>query len=384
MSAGIAPTAAGAGRILIVGGSTRAAAWSAFRAGFQPVCADLFADQDTVEVADVVPVRNYPNSLPEDISGVHADGWIYTGGLENRSDLIKRMHRADAPYGPLWGTSADALRLVRNPFWVRETLAQTGCPALEVRSALAPPPADGQWVRKPLSSGGGRAVCIWDSTAQQAAKEAVYYQQRIAGLTMSALYRRQNDEIQFLGMSRQLTEVALSRLPEAFSYGGSIGPLPKTPANDDLAKRLMTAVSVVASRSGIQGLFGVDFIHDADGVPWILEINPRYTASVEILELAFQQSFMGWSDLAARANGPTVAKMILYADRTLTAPDLSCLQGETGPWQVPELADIPVAGTHVESGWPICTVLATGTDENECLMTLHRRAADVWASVDTC
>ena len=42
---------------------------------------------------------------------------------------------------------------------------------------------------------------------------------------------------------------------------------------------------MLADRFELSGLFGVDFILDGDQV-WTLEVNPRYTASVEIVERA--------------------------------------------------------------------------------------------------
>ena len=45
------------------------------------------------------------------------------------------------------------------------------------------------------------------------------------------------------------------------------------------------------SAFGLAGWFGVDFIL-RDGIPWPVEINPRYTASVEIHELASGRSLL--------------------------------------------------------------------------------------------
>jgi hypothetical protein len=123
-------------RVLVVGGSTRAAAWSARRAGLQPVCADLFADLDTRQIAEVVHVRDYPCSLPQDVAHINADGWFYTGGIENHPDLVEQMDRPDASYGPLLGTSAAALRLIRDPFWLSAGGdPSTKCPSRNGHSA---------------------------------------------------------------------------------------------------------------------------------------------------------------------------------------------------------------------------------------------------------
>ena len=47
----------------------------------------------------------------------------------------------------------------------------------------------------------------------------------------------------------------------------------------------------LAASYRLVGLFGVDFIL-SDGQPWPVEINPRYTASVEVLELALRRSLL--------------------------------------------------------------------------------------------
>ncbi len=388
-------------RVLIVGGSTRAAAASAIRAGFQPVCADLFADLDTRQIAEVIPVRDFPDSLPEDVADVRADGWFFTGALENRPDLIERLQRPDARYGPLWGTSPAALRLIRNPFWVAETLSGAGWPALEVLPQSSRAPADGQWMRKPISSGGGRAVCIWDDrSSQRDMAEPVYYQRRMRGDTLSALYHRDGHSIEFLGMTRQLTGHELSGASEPFAYCGSIGPLrPDSFATGSFERTrhgLTGPVELLATRSGLRGIFGVDFIRDERGTPWIVEVNPRYTASVEIVELALRQALLTRSGMQASTRRwlhsdameatPVVAKMVLYASRTMTAPDMSPDLWQPrdcrSTWEIPGLADVPVPGTRIEASWPVCTVLAMAPTAAECLQRLHDRVDTVWKMVN--
>src|SRR5258708_1491462 len=135
-------------RILIVGGSTRAAADSVRRAGGLPICADFFADLDLRMTAEVVPVRRYPYSLPEDIASVRADAWFYCGALENYPDIVAKIQNANPTCGPLVGTTPETLRLVRNPQWLVETLASAGFQTLDVRDESAPPETDGTWLQK--------------------------------------------------------------------------------------------------------------------------------------------------------------------------------------------------------------------------------------------
>lgn len=376
-------------RVLIVGGSTRAAACSARRAGLQPICADLFADHDTRQIAEVIPVRNFPESLPDDVAQVQADGWFYTGALENRPDLIERMEHAGASYGPLLGTRATALKQIRDPFWIAENLRQGGHCALEVKSQEMEPPPDGTWMLKPLSSAGGRAVSIWnESRGSQGINEPVYFQRRCQGDPLSAVFRCEPTGITLLGMSRQLPGHALSEAEAPFLYGGSLGPLASEQSTDRyfaLGERVTSQLQSLANECQLQGIIGVDFINDEYGIPWILEVNPRYTASVEILELSSQQSFLEKSGNESRLpplnERPIVMKLIVYAPRSVVIGDLTRL-ASTDVWKLPRIADIPAPGSQIQAGWPICTVFSHGTTEEECVARMKRRVDTVWKMVN--
>ena len=90
----------------------------------------------------------------------------------------------------------------------------------------------------------------------------------------------------------------------------------------------------LASAFGLAGWFGVDYIL-RDEIPWPVEINPRYTASVEIHELATGRSLLCRAsgrlcggtqrrDTAIRdpnsAIARVIAKWILYAPRAAGCP----------------------------------------------------------------
>ena len=69
-----------------------------------------------------------------------------------------------------------------------------------------------------------------------------------------------------------------------FHYCGSIGPIEMLPDLD--CNRVAVAwQETLRVGCGLRGLFGVDFILGNDQ-PWPVEVNPRYTASLEVLEYA--------------------------------------------------------------------------------------------------
>src|SRR5205807_493928 len=91
--------------LLIVGASARSAAFSVLRAGLRPECADLFADADLRARCPVwcAPPKDYPGGFL-DLPAFAAPGpWLYTGGLENRPELIDELARRRQP---LWGNPA--------------------------------------------------------------------------------------------------------------------------------------------------------------------------------------------------------------------------------------------------------------------------------------
>ena len=87
-----------------------------------------------------------------------------------------------------------------------------------------------------------------------------------------------------IGVTRQLIGAPGS----PFAYRGSIGPVT---ISERLKARLDLMGRVLASEFALVGLFGVDFIL-RDDEPWPVEVNPRYTASVEVLELALGRSLL--------------------------------------------------------------------------------------------
>src|SRR5205823_5029109 len=130
---------------LIVGASTRAAAFSALRAGLSPVCIDLFADRDLAAVCPVarIPPGRYPGGILELARDQPSGPWMYTGGIENHPDLVARI----CGERPLWGNGLGALRKVRDPFALAAALAAAGLPFLDVRRP-GEPLGPGRWLVK--------------------------------------------------------------------------------------------------------------------------------------------------------------------------------------------------------------------------------------------
>lgn len=354
--------------IIIVGASARAAAFSAIRAGLEPWCADLFADTDLSARCPVrrLSPREYPQALPRILEEAPPGPCMYTGALENHPRIVRQI----AARRCLWGNDEDVLRRARSPRFVRQLLTAAGLPCPRIRLQPDGPPDRGQWLVKPIASAGGVGVrhyrrdMDWPGTR-------VYLQEYIEGEPCAAVYVGDGATAQLLGVTRQLIGEPWLNAPP-FRYCGSIGPLDLSPSERQAFTDLG---NVLAKGCGLRGIFGVDCIR-RDGVPWPVEVNPRYTASVEVLEHALGvravglhwNAFGGSNFVASREGHSQVwGKAILFARRKCAFP------GQTHT----NTADVPRPGEVIDAGKPILTIFGVADSLEGCLETIRRNGRDV-------
>lgn len=371
--------------LLIVGASTRAAAFSALRAGLRPWCVDLFADRDLQQRCTVTRLTGrYPEGFRHVLESDRPGPWMYTGGLENRPRFVQRM----AQRRPLWGNAGIALSRCRDPRYVAAILRSAGMPVPAVINAVEEASAARRWLLKPRQGAGGKGIRLWTPKENSWDEKDVYCQEFIEGEALALLFLGDGQTAHLLGVTRQLVgEPWLHAAP--FHYCGSIGPLdPRLIQHPSLAE----LGHQLGSECRLTGLFGVDGVLQ-DGVFWPVEINPRYTASIEVLEQATGSALMKWHAhifthrrlpdvlLSAAGIGRTIGKAILFAHADLHFP-------AEGPWlpdlrsprpvqELPSFADIPAAGEHIEKGKPILTFFAAADSPTACENALRQIAADL-------
>jgi predicted ATP-grasp superfamily ATP-dependent carboligase len=314
---------------------------------------------------------------------------------------------------PLWGNGSEVLRAIRDPWHVRQLLDNAGLPSLDVwPHRSAPPGADGRWMIKPLHGAAGRGIRIWDRQLPSctALREADYFQERRAGSAVSAIYLATPQQTSMLGVTRQLVGIPEVHAPP-FAWCGTITPIQLPGVVVEMIQNVGQHLGRVA---GLKGLFGCDYLVDDAGA-WLTEVNPRYPASTELVEGVLQAPLLDWHRRACESfgGGPPIVvppsggwgaapaeggltsagvlgKIILYADRDCLAPDLtrfifrssrSAVVTDDGwPGQsatLPYIADIPVPGTRIQRGQPICTLFARAETEDDCLRKLIRRSTRI-------
>ncbi len=328
------------------------------------------------------PTGRYPDCFQAFLASDLAGPWMYTGGLENWPRLVQRWARQR----PLWGNAQPALALARNPKHVTGLLQAADMPAPALRRPGEEKAGSSRWLIKPRKGAGGSGIRL--RAEQTTDAPATYCQEYIEGQACSLLYLGDGRDARLLGMTRQLVGVPWLHAG-SFRYCGSIGPVDpgfvRRPSLEALGQLLARAC-------GLRGLFGVDGIVSDDAF-WPVEINPRYTASVEVLEYAaglpalachghvFTHGQLPALSAPALPLDDYVGKAILFAGADLIFPAdgpwLAELRSPTPIHALPSFADIPSTGERIEAGRPILTLFARAGSPSACEDALRSIATDL-------
>lgn len=351
--------------VLIAAVSGRALAAAARRAGRDALVLDLFGDLDTVALAAASAtvrgdlVRGFDaDALLEAADRLapagHGTEVVYGTGFEARPALLAALGRGRR----LLGNAPETLARIKNPAEFFGLLDRLGLPHPEIR--LAPPTNGTGWLAKRIGGAGGGHIRA--AQAREDERDDCYYQRRVEGSALSVLFLADGrGAARPLGFSEQWTAPCGDAQP--YRFGGAVGPVAVSPK---LARSLTVAVECLASETGLRGLNSLDVIAGPKGEGddfTILEVNPRPGATLDVfdgprvklfgLHVAACEGRLPEGPaphLAEAFPGMAVATAVVYAERDLTVP-----AGVSWPdWT----ADRPAAGTAIERGAPVCTVLA--------------------------
>ena len=227
-------------------------------------------------------------------------------------------------------------------------------------------PAAGRWLSKPLRGGGGIRVRDWSG---EALPTGTYLQEYVDGLACSAAAVGDGHDAVILGLTEQLVG------RRAFGVSGYrwCGNIVAEPAG--LRKQAREICSRLAAEFGLRGLFGVDFIWDGERA-WTLEVNPRPTASLEVIETAYGvdvfdahlRGCAGELPPVEPARSGVAGKAVVFATRDVVAGDLRGVR------------DVPHPGERIAAGHPICTIVSSADDP---LADLEQQAARLRAELRT-
>ena len=372
-------------RTLVLAVSTRAMTVAAVRGGHDVVAVDFFADRDQALVAESYALGR-DLGLPLTAAGlgeaarrVGADAVAYGANLENHVEVVARL----GGEFEVLGNPPEVLREVRDWALLRRVCEGSGIahPVTllhgEEASAVA-----GRWLRKRVRSGGGHGICRWDGKPLDADH---VLQSEVDGLPASVAFVADGRDCRILGLSEQLIGRAAFGSSE-FGWCGNIHPL-DLPAEESetVTAEIRHAARELTRHFGLRGVNGMDLIvgRDPSGDlhAYVIEVNPRYSGSMELLEDAGGANVFSAHVHACAGQLPVrdalrpvvpgcFGKAIVYARRRVTTPD-------TDAWLTRGVRDVPRSRQAIAEGHPICTVVAKGHDRRDCHAGLLVRARQI-------
>jgi len=351
-------------KILVVGISTRSMIQSAVAAGYDVISLDFFGDSDQPACARVLALtRDF--GLPPTFENLafaarqlagEADAVVFGSGVENCDELFAACSGMQ-----IFGSDLSTIQKVRNPDYLASVLHQSGMVLPEARSSGHPLPEKGRWLLKDLGHSGGMGVCWWDKKTAPQGKQVL--QEWIKGMLCSVTFLANGKKAVILGMTRQYAGVPQLNAQE-FAWCGNTAPLLDT----ELENIVMEAASRLTREFHLLGINGIDFIVN-ERTPYLLEVNPRFPSSTELLERRLKLNAFELHMQACAGKLPdlqpntelnlAIGKGILYARQPVRIE-------ETASWAAFDLADIPHEGEEINQGEPVCSVFAEGEGIEEC------------------
>ncbi len=378
--------------ILIAGVSARGLVESAVRSGLphRIIAVDYFGDFDLQLLCESRSIRRdlglpySPQHLVTLAGDLTCDALAYVANLENHPSVVELLRRGK----PVLGNRASVLSSVRDPARFFGFLERAGIPSPKIcfPSAVSDLDPNTRWLRKPERSGGGHGIAFHAPGTR--VEPGVFFQEYVDGLACSAVFVADGLDCTLLGISEQLVgEKEFGA--DGFRYCGSIlGPVVQRRHArwPEIIKGVREIVRAIAREFHLVGANGMDFILKERAI-YPLEINPRYTASMELVERAYGINIFG-AHLAACQGMPSDFDLGAH---TATAPDYlgkavvfatgDLIFHDPGGWYEHGARDLPPEGERIGRGKPVCTVFSRGHSRQECHGGLTKVAAELQSGV---
>jgi len=370
-------------RHLLVGLSTRAIAESAIKSGDEILTLDHFGDQDQrMLVNNLSLARDFglPFSAANLLRASETlmfDRVTYTSNLENHPEVVAELEKR----AKLSGNGSQTIVRIRDWNLLREFCRKKSVkhPVTLLPGEEGQATSDHVWLVKPAKGGGGHHIHHWDG---RPLSDGSILQEYVEGTSFSAAFVANGRQGVVLGLTSQLN--GLSELGvDGYNWCGNM--LPLTLAVDQkqtLLREIEGLVNDLTEHFELKGIGGIDFIlaEGGDGQlsPFLLEVNPRYTGSMELIEWAYGLNIYSLHRDACDGRLPKFtlseqddegyyAKGIVFARQDVVIHN-------TENWMKSGRKDIPFAGDRIKQGHPVCTIFAQADTDTDCLADLFANA----------
>ena len=361
--------------IIVVAYSARALASSAAHAGFAPLSIDVFGDDDmrAMSVSSVKLDGGLADGLtPDKVVGavdalirVHDPiGLVYGAGFEHQPETIAAIARKVQ----VFGNEAANLQRAKDPLVLARVCAAHGIRHPQVQFSAPDEPE--LWLLKKRGGSGGDHIAVAETPSRL--RPDSYFQRRVGGRNISALFLASEKQAEIIGLSMQWAAPTRS---SPFRYGGAAGPIEIELSH---AREIARSVALIASEFDLIGLNSADFLVSDDAV-WLVEINPRPGATLDVFESNEAPLFARHIAACEGCLTPASRSMTFKAAEIVYAPHDIVVRGRANwpDWAV----DRSAPGTLIAAGDPLCTTLGVGATVGLAHACARERARRIVALV---
>ena len=391
--------------VLVIGVDVVSLAASARKAGYRVYAADYFGDQDlkclcheSRSIVKQTPGGNcgqlsidfkpeaFLQLTREFLKNNEIDAALLSSGLDDSLDVLFELNDMI----PILGNHPSIIEKIRDKMTFFQELKRLGIPhpetaivknfeeAKEKSNDIGYPV-----VVKPLRGFGGTGIRKAQDPRElgQAFRNAslidekFLIQEYVSGIPASASLISSTHEAIALTLNEQLLGVNEVGQEEPFGYCGNVVPLVATSPVADRCKRMAERI---VSHFGLVGSNGIDLVISKEGMPYVIEVNPRFQGTLECVERVLGINLVE-THMKACIEGdlPTIVKkplvfcvrLILFTPRRSVVPDLNTFE---------EARDIPQPNVIIEKGEPFCSIIVEEKTRSSALKKARMSAKVIY------
>ena len=264
-----------------------------------------------------------------------------------------------------------------------------------------------QFILKPIQGSGGLGIFLLNNEScdelkqvneicQNISLENYILQEHIEGTNVSSSVLSSHNDRKNLINSRLITEHDLGN--DTYEYSGNILPLDEnsfrmfngTRTNSDdgntkninfneLNDEMKNTSEDLIRQFKLIGSNGVDYILDKDGELEVIEINPRFQGTYELVENVLGINLLNAHIQACEGEIIDIPnpskysiKKIIYARK----------QANIGNLNIPNVYDIPYEGVKIEKDQPLVTIISSNEDLKTAIDDAKIAEDEVYKNID--
>ena len=256
-----------------------------------------------------------------------------------------------------------------------------------------------QFILKPLQGSGGLGIFLLNNESSHELKqlneicqnislENYILQEYIEGTNVSSSVLSSHDDIKNLINSRLITEHDLGN--DSYEYSGNILPLDENSFKmfngyrteidaDELNDEMRNTSEDLIKEFDLIGSNGVDYILDKNGELKVIEINPRFQGTYELVENSLGINLLDAHIKACEGEIIDIPnpkqysiKKIIYARKQVNIGNLN----------IPNVYDIPYEGVKIEKDQPLVTIISSNEDLKTAINDAKIAEDKVYENID--